>query len=157
MFDADKLTIAWLYGPTCAAIRDGSYAIIAELLNAESDRLRIVLLLALESTSQVFSKEITEYICEMGYGEKLKYFSKAHCEAENEHAMYEGEGEQQLFAIKLMFEEKAKAIALVDRIYATCHMIADALMEYVDDKNMLTYSSKLYSNESDIIKTVKYA
>lgn len=129
MFDTKKLTIDWLYGPSCSVIRDGSYMIMAELIKAESDQQRTILLLALESTSQVFSKEITSYVCDMGYSEKLKYFSKTHFDAENEHAMYEEEGEQELYSIKLTPQEREKAIALIDHIYAIFHTIADACLK----------------------------
>ncbi len=131
MFDTEKLTIGWLYGPECSVIRDGSYALMAELLKAESDQLRTVLLLALESTSQIFSKEITSYIYDMGYGEKLKYFSKTHFDAESEHAMYEEEGQRQLHAIKLTPQEREKAVALVDHIYAIFYTMTDALLKQV--------------------------
>lgn len=141
MFDTKKLTIDWLYGPDCSTVRDASYTIMAELIKAESDQQRIVLVLALESTSQIFSKEITSYIFDMGYAEKLKYFSKTHCDAENEHAMYEEEGEQQLDAIKLTPQEKEKAVALVDYIYAIFYTIADALVKHIDKEDSLKISA----------------
>ena len=136
MFNAEELTIGWLFRPSCSAIRDGSYKIMAELIKAESDQQRIVLLLALESTSQIFSKEITSYIYDMGYADKLKYFSKTHFNAENEHAMYEEEGEQQLHAIKFTPQEREKAIALVDYIYAISQSITDAALKLVEKEDL---------------------
>lgn len=132
LFGTEKLTIDWLYRPDCSTVRDGSYRVMAELLKAESDQQRTVLLLALESTSQIFSKEITSYMCDMGYGEKLKYFSKTHCDAENEHAMYEEEGEKQLQAITLTPQEREKAVALVDHIYAISRTITDTCLKQVE-------------------------
>lgn len=147
MFDTEKLTIEWLYGPSCSAIRDGSYAVMAELLKAESDQQRTVLLLALESTSQIFSKEITSYVYDMGYGEKLTYFSKTHCDAENEHAMYEDDGEKQLHAIQLTPQEREKAIALVDHIYALSYTIADAALQQMGKEDLLKYTEPKNTTE----------
>ncbi len=150
MFDAEQLTIDWLYGPDCSDIRDASYTIMAEMIKAESDQLRTVVLLTLESTSQIFSKEITSYIYDMGYGEKLKYFSKTHCDAENEHAMYEEEGEQLLHTIKFTPQEKEKAIALVDYIYAIFHSMFDSVVKKIETHNSLKFLPNI---DTDSAKT----
>ena len=157
MFDTEKLTIGWLYGPSCSAIRDSSYMIMAEMIKAESDQLRTVLLLTLESTSQIFSKEITSYIYDMGYAEKLKYFSKTHFDAENEHAMYEEEGEQQLHAIKLTPPEREKAVALVDYIYAISHSMVDASLKQIEKEDLLKYQPNIYAESEKITEKVKSA
>jgi len=157
MFDTEKLTIDWLYGSDCSAIRDGSYKVMAELIKAESDQQRIVLLLALESTSQVFSKEITSYIYDMGYAEKLKYFSKTHFDAENEHAMYEEEGEQQLHAIKLTPQEREKAVALVDYIYAISHSIADAVLKLGEKGDLFKYVPNIDAEPANATEKVECA
>ena len=157
MFDTKKLTIDWLYGTSCAPIRDASYTIMTELIKAESDQLRTVLVLALESTSQIFSQEITSYICDMGYGEKLKYFSKTHFDAENEHAMYEEEGKEQLQAIKFTPQEREKAVALVDHIYAIFYTIADTMLKQVEKEDSLKYLPNIYTDPTNAIEKVKRA
>lgn len=157
MFDVKQLTIGWLYGPECAAIRDSSYTIVAELIKAENDQLRTVVLLTLESTSQIFSQEITSYICDMGYGEKLKYFSKAHFEAENEHAMYEDEGEQLLHAIKFSPQEREKAITLVDYIYAIFHSIVDQCLKHAKSKDSLKFLPHIYAESTNSAEKTKCA
>ncbi len=151
MFGADKVTIGWLYGTNCSSIRDASYTIMAELIKAENDQQRTVLLLTLESTSQIFSKEITSYICDMGYGEKLKYFSKTHFDAESGHAMYEEEGEQQLHAIKFTPQEREKAVALVDLIYAIFHTIADACLKQAEEESLLKYLPDIYAETANTV------
>jgi hypothetical protein len=157
MFDVEKLTIGWLYGPSCSVIRDGSYAIMAELFKAESDPQRAVLLLALESTSQVFSKEIASYIHDMGYAETLTYFSKTHFDAENEHAMYEEEGEQQLHAIEFTPQEREKAVALIDYIYELFYTIADTLFKQIEKEDSLKYLPDIYAETTGTTKKVKCA
>jgi hypothetical protein len=157
MFDTEKLTIGWLYGPSCSAIRDGSYTIMAELIKAESDQQRIVLLLTLESTSQVFSKEITSYIYHMGYAEKLKYFSKTHFNAENEHAMYEEEGEQQLHAIKFTPQEREKAIALVDYIYAISYKIANEVLKQAGNEDLFKKLPNINAGPANATEKVECA
>jgi hypothetical protein len=146
MFDVQKLTISWLYGPGCSVIRDGSYRVMSELFKAESDQQRTVLLLALESTSQVFSREITSYIYDMGYAEKLKYFSKTHFDAENEHAMYEEEGEQQLQAIKFTPHEREKSIDLVNYIYEIFYSISNEILKHAEDEDFLREHLKTTAN-----------
>jgi hypothetical protein len=150
LFDAKELTIDWLYGPKCSSMRDSSNTIMAELIKAESDQLRTVVLLTLESTSQVFSKEITSYIIDMGYADKLKYFSKTHFDAENGHAMYEEEGEQQLHAIKLNPQEKEKALALVDYIYAIFHSIADACLKEIEKGGSVNFLPNTLNNTDQL-------
>ncbi|HUX80485.1 MAG TPA: hypothetical protein VMW10_12195 [Alphaproteobacteria bacterium] len=157
MFDTEKLTIDWLYGPDCSVMRDASYMIMAELVKAESDQQRTVLVLALESTSQIFSKEITSYIYDMGYGEKLNYFSKTHFDAENEHAMYEEEGEQQLHAIKFTPQEREKAVALVDYIYAIFNTIADELLKLVENQDLLKHRPNICAEPVNTTDKVKSA
>lgn len=157
MFNTKQFTIDWLYSADCAPMRDASYAIVAELIKAENDRLRTVLLLALESTSQIFSQEITAYICDMGYGEKLNYFSKTHCDAENEHAMYEEEGEQQLHAIKLSPHEREKAVALVDHIYSFFYRMADFSLKQLGKEDSLQYLLDIYAEPANTPEKVKCA
>lgn len=155
MFNAEELTIGWLYGPSCSAIRDSSYTIMAEMIKAESDQLRTVLLLTLESTSQIFSTEITSYVCDMGYGEKLKYFSKTHFDAESEHAMYEEEGEKQLHAIKLTPQEREKAVALVDYIYAIFHSMTDTCLKQIGKEDSLKFLPDIYAEPANTTEKVK--
>lgn len=157
IFNTEKLTIEWLYGPGCAAMRDSSYTIMAELIKAESDQLRTAVLLTLESTSQVFSKEITSYIYDMGYAEKLKYFSKTHFDAENEHAMYEEEGEQLLHAIKLTPQEREKSLALVDYIYAIFHSIANACLKHIEKEDSLKFLPNIFAESENITEEEKCA
>src|SRR6185312_10890845 len=48
------LTISALYGRASASTRDAAYQLITEVYRATDDRLRIVLVLVLESTGHVF-------------------------------------------------------------------------------------------------------
>jgi hypothetical protein len=86
----------------------------------------------------------------MGYGEKLKYFSKTHFDAENEHAMYEEEGEQLLHAIKLTSSEREKAVALVDYIYAIFHSIANECLKRVEKEGLLKYKPEIYAESEKV-------
>lgn len=157
IFDTEELTIDWLFGPSNAWIRDCTYKLMAELVKAESDQLRTVVLLALESTSQTFSSEITSYIYDMGYADKLKYFSKTHNDAENSHAMYEEEGEKQLHAIKFTPPEKEKAIALVDYIYAIFFIMADGCLKVTENESSVKFQRHIYDESANAMDRAKVA
>jgi hypothetical protein len=120
-----KLTEPW--GRTHEAIRDASYAILAEVMRPMDDRLRIVLVLTLESTSHAFFSRTANLPQTLRHGKRLKYFSNHHMEAEEQHEVFEEQMEAMLLGMELSPELRAEAIALVDRIYAAFHSMFDGL------------------------------
>jgi hypothetical protein len=107
--------------------RDASYAILAEVLRPMDDRLRVVLVLALESTSHAFFSRTSNLPQTMSHGKRLKYFSNHHMEAEEQHEVFEEQMEAMLLGMELTPDLRAEAIALVDRIYAAFHLMFDGL------------------------------
>jgi hypothetical protein len=118
-----NLTEPW--GRPHEATRDASYAILAEAMRPLDDRLRIILVLTLESTSHAFFSRTANLPQTLSQGTSLKYFSNHHMEAEEQHEVFEEQMEAMLRGMELTPELRAEAIALVDRVYAAFHSMFD--------------------------------
>jgi hypothetical protein len=110
-----------------APARDASYALLAEVFGATDDRLRIVLLLVLESTGHVFFDRVAAFTERHGYGQRLQYFSMNHLDVEKKHALFEQRMNEHLATIALEPAARADALALVDRGYAAFRGLFDHL------------------------------
>jgi hypothetical protein len=79
-----------LFGPRHAAARDASYAVASEVFRATDDRVRLALILVLESTGDVFFARVPRYMEELwpGGGD-LEYFSRRHAAVEKGHTITE--------------------------------------------------------------------
>lgn len=107
--------------------RDASYALLAEVLRPMDDRLRVLLVLALESTSHAFFSRVAALTQAAGASKRLKYFAPHHMEAEEEHEVFEEQMEAMLNAIEMSPALEAEGLALVDRVYAAFHSMFDGL------------------------------
>lgn len=126
------LSIGAMYGKAHAKTRDASYAIISEVYRQMDDRLRIVLLWALESTSHVFFGRTAVLTAAQGADERLKYFSDHHMKAEAQHAMFEEQLAEELGAMVLSAELQADALAMVDRLYGAFDAMFDGLRIHLE-------------------------
>ncbi|MCP3139641.1 hypothetical protein [Pyxidicoccus xibeiensis] len=127
-----SLSIGAMYGKAHTKTRDAAYAIISEVYRPVDDRLRIVLLMALESTSHVFFGRTAVLSAAQGANEKLKYFSDHHMEAEAQHAMFEQQLAAELGAMELEPEVRADALEMIDRVYAAFDMMFDGLRIHLE-------------------------
>ncbi|WP_224368948.1 hypothetical protein [Hyalangium versicolor] len=128
------LTISALYGRASASTRDAAYQLITEVYRATDDRLRIVLVLVLESTGHVFfgrTAVLTNAATQSP--QKLKYFSDFHLHIEQAHEVFESEIERQILSIPMPPSLEAEALSLVDRAYsafdAMFHGLRDELAQ----------------------------
>lgn len=122
----------WIFNKKFTAVRDMSYALISEVFRADEDCLNIVLLLALEPTGHVFFENITKITKKLGCDDELKYFATTHLDIEQDHAIFEEKLKSDLFATQLTAQQRAKAVALVDRVYMAVNTMFDALIPYLD-------------------------
>jgi hypothetical protein len=127
-----SLSIGEMYGKVHARTRDASYAIISEVYRQMDDRLRIVLLWALESTSHVFFGRTAVLTAAQGADERLKYFSDHHMKAEAQHAMFEEQLAEELGSMELAPEVRAEALAMVDRLYGAFDAMFDGLRIHLE-------------------------
>ena len=116
-----------LFGDDHRAVRDASYALVAEVFRAASDVERIVLVLALESTGHVFFDRLARTVEAAGYTDRLRYFSAHHLQVEHAHALFEAKMQACLDARALSPDERDRALALVDRVYDAFDLMFDAL------------------------------
>jgi len=125
------LTLNELWGRVHESTRDASYTLISEVLRPMDDRLRVVLVLALESTSHAFFTRTASLTASLTQGpaadKRLKYFSNHHMEAEEQHEVFEEQMKAMLLGMELTPALRAEAIALVDRIYAAFSAMFDGL------------------------------
>lgn len=127
-----SLSIGAMYGKAHVKTRDAAYAIISEVYRPVDDRLRIVLLWALESTSHVFFGRTAVLSAVQGADERLKYFSDHHMQAEAQHAMFEEELAAELESMELAPELRADALAMVERIYGAFDLMFDGLRIHLE-------------------------
>jgi hypothetical protein len=124
------LTISALYGRASASTRDAAYRLITEVYRATDDRLRIVLVLVLESTGHVFFGRTAVLTNSMMQSpQKLKYFSDFHLHIEQAHEVFESQMEEQIMNIGLPPNIEADALALVDRAYTAFDFMFQGLRD----------------------------
>lgn len=118
--------IRWLFGRHHAQTRDAAYALVSEVFRASDDRVRIALVLTLESAGHVFFERIAEYVHQHGATDRLRYFSRSHLEVEKDHALFEAELMKAL-EVDLPEAVRLESIAMVDRCYQAFHELFTGL------------------------------
>jgi hypothetical protein len=113
------LDVDTLFGQSCAATRDASYALISEVMSARDDRVRLALVLALEAAGHVFFGRVTRFVDQKGQTERLRYFSLHHFRIEQNHDLFADATEQELASIVLPPAIREEAKAAIDRVFAT--------------------------------------
>ena len=119
--------IRWLFGKNHAETRDAAYALMAEVYRASDDRVRLVLLMTLESAGHIFFERTAKVVDRVGQSDALKYFSFSHLEVEKNHEVFEKEMAKKIDSIYLAPELREEAEALVDRCYEAFASMFEAL------------------------------
>ncbi|HVE82774.1 MAG TPA: iron-containing redox enzyme family protein [Myxococcales bacterium] len=114
------------------ATRDAAYTLMAEVFTARTDDERIVLLLALESTSHVFFEKIASYFERQGVSAALQYFARHHIDAEEQHEIFEVKMMDKLQRRALEPSVRQRCLDLVDRCFAAFDLLFDGLEERLD-------------------------
>ncbi|MBL1294037.1 MAG: hypothetical protein COB61_009210 [Thiotrichales bacterium] len=108
-------TIHTIYQSQFSSSRDASYLLINEALNTKNDLERLILIEAIESTSDVFFGWTSDYVENLNITAPLRFFSKYHFNVEQSHDCEEFE---HIFETTVLSEEEERdLIALVDRTY----------------------------------------
>ncbi|WP_373048744.1 hypothetical protein [Vulgatibacter sp.] len=125
--------VAELYGRSAAAGVEASetdrmaLALMKEAGALPADELRLVFLLALEATSELFFDHVTPLVEAKGGNARLRYFGRHHQDAEDAHTVFEAEVHARVEAIALDEAMRSQAKALVDRIFASFALLFDGL------------------------------
>ena len=124
--DPTPRDIRWLFGRHHAQTRDAAYQLVSEVFRASDDRVRIALVLCLESAGHVFFERIADYVHRHGATDRLRYFSSSHLAVEKEHELFEAELMKAL-DVDLPLAIRAESIAMVDRCYEAFHQLFTGL------------------------------
>jgi hypothetical protein len=124
--------VRWLFGERHSPTRDSAYALVSEVYRATDDRMRLVLVKALESAGHVFFGRVAAVVERAGWTKMLKYFSFSHLEVEKSHQVFEDQISKQVSAMKLEPKARAEAKQVVDRCYVAFTAMFDALCVATD-------------------------
>jgi hypothetical protein len=127
------------------AARDAAHAIVSESFNAHSDIERIVLLLTVESTGEVFFPAVVDYLRRMGAEPALEYFSQKHLAAERGHELVEESIREVLTGVHLDPDTRLRCLGLINRCYAAFAALFDALEQAMDEQPPTAPRAKLFA------------
>ncbi len=120
-FDMNELgttrDVVWVFSAEHELTRDVSYELVAELLRASDDRVRVAFPLVLEALGSVFFPRVVRLLERAGAGERLRYFARSHQQVEEQHEIFSAEGEQALNGITFDDAVYAEALAMVERCF----------------------------------------
>jgi hypothetical protein len=116
-----------LWGARHARTRDAAHALLSEVFLARDDRLRLVLLMALESAGQVLFERITRGL-ERTRHDDLYQFAAGQLRAETDQAAFERLISQKAEGNVLVPPMRREAEALIDRCFAALRAMLDALL-----------------------------
>ncbi len=119
--------LARLFGDEHQAAREAGYALLTEVMRANSDHERLLMLFVFESTGHVFFEEIAAYFSRAGIRRSLKYFAQHHIDAEQDHEVFEKDVADFIAGIELAPDQRDLARAMVDRAYVAFHRMLDAM------------------------------
>ncbi|MCY1068078.1 hypothetical protein OV090_25270 [Nannocystis sp. RBIL2] len=122
------VTLDELFAPEFADARAGALAIAAEVFRLSDDRLRVVLVDALEAAASVGFTRFAAHVRASGFVGRLQYFDGRHLAVEDDHELHDEHVDRELNAIRFDEAERAEAVALVDRVFAAFAQIFTALM-----------------------------
>jgi hypothetical protein len=115
------------------AARMHTYEIVAEALRLRDDRLRVALLIGVESAGHVFFGWMSQLLARRATGKDLKYFGGHHIAVEKAHAVFESESDERLRAIDLDDNVAAEGTAMMRRIHALFARFADDVVRFLDE------------------------
>lgn len=119
--------VVWVFGKEHHVTRDFCYELVAEILHAENDHLRLVFPLVLESAGSVFFEKVIGLIRRSGYEGRLQYFAESHQEIEQAHDMFTADGQQEIDDLVMPQAVFDTAVALVQRSFDACERFAQHL------------------------------
>jgi hypothetical protein len=127
-----------LFGDAHRACREISYGLLAEAYRSVDDAERIVLLLILESTGQVFFPHIVTCFRQAGIEPSLQYFAQTHLDVEKNHEIVEQKMHDMLSGLQLPESTRSRCIEAVDRCYDLFSALFDSLVRSIQSADPAT-------------------
>ncbi len=121
-----------------ATARVLTYKILSELFRLKDDRLRIALLLSLESPGHVFFGKMSRYMAKHGLAGEMQYFGKSHIQVEKEHMVFAEASDEALSGMVLEDAVTEEGIAMVVRIHDLFHRLADEMLRQLEDSRWIS-------------------
>jgi hypothetical protein len=146
--------VEWIFSEEHAQTRAASFAIASEVFRVVHDYDRIVILLTLESAGHIFFAEISSYFEAQGIHKALRYFAKAHLEAEKSHELFERQMMERLLSVTLSPDDRSRSIALVQRLYDAFRVMFDAIdsaLERTPIQSAHCHEGRLLRRESELL------
>lgn len=109
--------VAWLFGSETTVVREATLAIASEVFRARDDHSRLILVEVLEATASLCFERIHEVVRASDYASRLKYFGRAHEQAERQHKMMNDVAAPHADEPHLPDAARTEALALVDRFF----------------------------------------
>ncbi|MBK8234259.1 MAG: hypothetical protein IPK74_01760 [Deltaproteobacteria bacterium] len=125
--------VGWVFGPAHEPTRDISYALVAEVMHAHDDHVRLALPLVLEAVGSTFFFRVNDLIARSGYDGPLRYFSRSHQQVEADHDIFTAEGSAAINAVELDEAAYQAALAATARCFALFDRLATHLLQHLDD------------------------
>ena len=131
VFGSAPTKIDWLFSSENYRIRKISFALASEVFRASDDRLRPIVIDALEAGADVCLKRIAQNLVESGHAGTLKYFAGMHLNAEASHAMHSEQHKPQKLELPTHLREEAEA--LIDRMFEQFIALVDLMHERLEE------------------------
>ncbi len=120
--------VTFLFGPEHAQTRAAAYGIVAEVYRASDDRVRLALVLAVESAGHAFFERVAPYVHQAGYGDRLRYFAPSHLHVEHAHNVFVDEEAADLIDDLVLTDElRDECEGMVERVFYAFISMFDAL------------------------------
>lgn len=124
--------VGWVFGPGHEPTRDISYALVAEVMRAYDDRVRLALPLVLEAVGSTFFFRVNDLVARSGFDGPLRYFSRSHQQVEADHDIFTAEGSAVIHAVELDGAAYDAAVAATARCFALFDRLATHLLAQLE-------------------------
>jgi hypothetical protein len=125
------LDVGWVFGSDHQATRDLSYEIVSTVLRAEDDHTRLAIVLSLEGAGHEFFGRVIGCLERIGHDHGLKYFARHHQQIEDNHNLFDADGQAKLVDLPLSSEAFEQAMRGVDLTFAAMTRLATHLEEAI--------------------------
>lgn len=121
--------VSLLFGAEHAATRAAAYGLVSEVYRASDDRVRLALVLTVESAGHAFFEQIAPYVEQHGGGCRLRYFAKSHLDVEHSHNVFSEDTAEAIDQLVLTDELREEAEGMVERAFYAFIAMFDAIPE----------------------------
>lgn len=128
------LTLQSIYSRNYTTTRDATYALMSEVFQARNDYERIVLLLTLESTGNIFLRFTVDFVDTVSYSHSLRYFSDYNLEFEKNYTFLAEKLTDYFAQVQLNQDEEEHILKMIDRVYHAFNLMFDGLISALEVK-----------------------